>query len=112
MDELLLRLAESSFVGNIEDTIVSLSVLSVNTSDLDLILISNSVECILVIHKLWQLDVDRGSHGGTKVGWARGNVTEMFVVGEINDSFNMLGSSAKSLENCTDVGTWLHGNDS
>ena len=86
--------------------------LSVNTSDLDLILLSNSVESFLFTHKLWQLDVDRGSHGGTKVGWARGNVTEMLVVGEINDSFNMLGSSAKSLENCLDVGTWLHGNDS
>ena len=33
-------------------------------------------------------------------------------MGEFAFSFNMLGSSAKSLENCSDIGSWLHGNDS
>ena len=35
----------------------------------------------------------------------------MLVVGELDDSFNMLSSSAKSLEDSSDVSTWLHGND-
>jgi hypothetical protein len=36
----------------------------------------------------------------------------MIVVGELDDSFNMLSGSAKSLEDCTNVGTWLHRDNS
>ena len=82
-----------------------------DTSDLDLVFVGNLVEGIFIVHQLWQLDVDRSSHGSTKVSWARGNVTEMLGVGELDDSFNMLSSSAKSLEDSSDVSTWLHGND-
>ena len=36
----------------------------------------------------------------------------MVVVGELANGFNMRGGSAESLENSSDIGTWLHGNDS
>merc|ERR1712086_1051881 len=70
LDELLLRFSESSSVGDIEDTIVGLGMLSVDTSDLDFVLSGDSVESVLISHKLWKLDVHGGSHGGTEVGWA------------------------------------------
>jgi len=70
LDELLLGLTESSLVRNIEDAVVGLGVLTVNTSDLDLVVISNLVEGVFVSHQLWQLDVDGCSQGGTEVCWA------------------------------------------
>jgi len=57
--------------------------------------------------------VDGGSHGGTKVGWARGDVTEMVVVGEFNiGGLEMCNGSAESIENLNDTSSILHGNDS
>ena len=89
LDKLLLGFSESSSVRDIEDTIVGLSVLSVDTSDLDFVLFGNSVESRLVSHQLWKFDVDGSSHGGTEVGWARSNVTEMVVVGEFANGFDV-----------------------
>jgi len=86
--------------------------LTVSTSDLDLVLVGDSVEGILITHQLWQIDVNGCSHGGTKVGWARSDVTKMRVVSEFNDRFNMGGGSAESLEDSCDVSSWLHRNNS
>ena len=112
LDELLLRLTESSLVGDIEDSIIGLSMLTVSTSDLDLVLVGDSVEGILITHQLWQIDVNGCSHGGTKVGWARSDVTKMRVVREFNNRFNMGCGSAESIEDSCDVSTWLHRNNS
>ena len=86
--------------------------LSVDASDLDLVCGSDGIESLLIVHELWKLDVHGGSHGGTEVGWARGNVTEVVVVGELQFFFDVSGSSAESLENGSDVSSWLHRNDS
>ena len=113
LDEVSLRLAESSSVGNVEDSVVGLRVLSVDTSDLHLVLVGNVVELLLLLHQLWQVDVHGGSHGGTKVGWARGDVTEMVVVGECDISgLEVLNSSAESVEDFDDTSVLLHGDDS
>jgi hypothetical protein len=42
----------------------------VNTSDLNLVFVSDIMELFLLFHELWKVDVDGSSHGGTKVGWA------------------------------------------
>ena len=112
LDKLFLSSTESSLVGDIEDSIIGLSMLTVSTSDLDLVLVGDSVEGILITHQLWQIDVNGCSHGGTKVGWARSDVTKMRVVREFNDRFNMGGGSAESLEDSCDVSSWLHRNNS
>ena len=112
LNELLLGSAESSSVGDIENTIISLSVLTVDTSDLDEVLIGNGVEELLLLHELWKHDVDRGSQSSTEVGWAGGDVTEMVVVSERADSLDVSSSSAESVEDLKDTSTWLHGNDS
>jgi len=61
---------ESSLVGDIVSTVIGLGVLSVDSSDLDVIFVGNSVELLLVLAKFWKFDMDGSSHGGTEVGWA------------------------------------------
>jgi len=112
LDELLLRLTESSSVRDVEDTIVGLGVLSVDTSDLHFVLISDLVEEFLVFLELGQSDVDRCSHRSSKVRGARGDVTEMVITGEFCDCLNVRGSSAESLENGSDICSLLHSDDS
>ena len=112
MNKSLLGSSESSSVGDIEDSIVGLGVLTVDTSDLNEVLSSDGIELFLVLHELWKLDVDGGSESGTKVSWARGDVTEMLVVGELADGFNVSGSSAESVEDLEDTSSLLHGDDS
>ena len=112
LDKILLRSTESSLVRDIENAIVGLGVLSVDTSDLDEVLVSDGVELFLLLHKLWKLDVHRGSEGGSQVGWARGDVTEMLIVRELADGLDVSGSSAESFEDREDTSSWLHGDDS
>ena len=112
LDELLLGSTKSPSVGDVEHTIVGLGVLTVDTSDLDEVLVSDGVELVLVVHELGELDVDGGSEGGTEVGGARGDVTEMLVLGELALLLNGLSGSAESVEDLLDASTLLHGDDS
>jgi len=104
--------SESSQVGDIEDTIVSFGVLSVDTSDLYVIFVSDGLMEIWVLHELWKVDVNGGSESSSKVGWAGRDVTEMLIVSEFGFLLDKAGSSGESLENGTDVGSLLHGDDS
>ena len=70
LDKLFLRFSKSSSVRDIEDTIVGLGMLSMDTSDLDFVLGGDSVESFFISHQFWKLDMHRGSHGSTEVGWA------------------------------------------
>ena len=97
---------------NVKNTIIGFGVLSMDASDLDVVLLSNLVELLLVVHELWQLDVDRGTHGGTQVGWARCDVAEVVVVGELQVLFNLRSSSLQSAENSLDISSWLHRDNS
>lgn len=109
LNELFFGLTESSSVGNIENSVVGFRVLSVNTSDLDLVLIGDLVELFLLLHELWKIDVHGCSHSSTKVGWARGNITEMIIMGEFDISgFEVSNSSAESVEDLNDTSILLH----
>ena len=112
MDELNLVSSESSQIGNIEDTIVSLGVFTVDTSDLDEILIGDGFVERLVLHQFWEVDVNGGSKTGSQVGWAVRDVTEMLIVGEFGFLLNLAGSDRESLENLLDVRSFLHGDNS
>jgi len=61
---------ESSLVRDIVGTVIGLGVLSVDSSDLYVILIGDFVELLLVLAEFWKFDMDGSSHGGTEVGWA------------------------------------------
>ena len=83
-----------------------------DSSDLDEVFVSDGLEEGLAPLKLWEPDVDGGSHGCAKVGWARGDVSKMFVVGEGHVFFDLLGCATKPIENFFDTSSWLHGNNS
>ena len=88
--------------------------LSVGSSDLDVVLVSDGLELSLVfgLSEVWQVDVDGSSQGSSEVSWARGDVAKMFVVREFGLLLNVSGSTRESLENGSDVSAWLHGDDS
>ena len=64
--------------------------LAVGTADLDEVLVSDSLELVLVLLELGELDVDGGSHAGTEVGGAGRDVTEMRVVLELGNLLDLL----------------------
>ena len=66
--------AEASSVGNIENTVVSLTVLSMDTSDLNEVFIGDTLEHILLLSEQWKFDVNRSSKCSAKVSRARSNV--------------------------------------
>jgi len=107
-----LRATKSALVGDVKDTVVGLGVLSMGTSDIDVVLVGNCLELLLVSAELWQLNVNGGAHASSKVGWAGSNVAEMFVVGELGNLFNLSSGGGESLEDLADVGAWLHGDNS
>ena len=94
MDEVLLGETESSSVGDVVGAVVGLGVLTVDTSDLHVVFLSNSLESCLVLRKLGESDVDGSTECGTEVGGARGNVTKVVVVGKLGDLFDSAGSAA------------------
>jgi len=56
--EVSLRSTETSLVGDVEDTIISLSVLTVNASNLDVVFVSNRVEGSHVLSEARELDMN------------------------------------------------------
>lgn len=112
LGELNLVSAESAQVRDIEDTVVGLGVLAVSTTDLDVVLVGDLLHDLLVLLELWKLDVNGSTHTGTEVGWAGGDVTQVGVVLELGDLLNLLRGNGESLEDLTDVGALLHGDDS
>ena len=108
LDEVDLRATKSTLVGDVKYAIVGLSVLSVSTSDVDIVLIGNSAELFLLSSELWKLDVDGSTHSSSEVGWAGGDVSKMLVISEFSDLFNLASSDGKSLEDLADVGSLLH----
>jgi len=111
LDEVDLRAAESTEVGDVEDAVVGLGVLAVGTTDLDVVLVGDSLELVLRPAELGELDVDGGAHASAEVGGARGDVTEMLVVGKLSLLLDLGGSDGETLKDLTDVGALLHRDD-
>ncbi len=111
LDEVLLGAAESAPVGDVEDAIAGVGVLTAGATDLHVVLGSDLLEAGPVLGQLGEVDVDGGAEGGAEVGGAGGDVTEMVVVGEAGDLLDAGGGAAESLEDLADVGTVLHGDD-
>ena len=86
--------------------------LTVGTTNLDVVLVSDLLELSLVLGELGQLDVDGGSEGSTEVSRAGGNVTEMFILGELAVLLNLGGGSGESAEDGLDISSVLHRDNS
>ena len=111
LDKVDLVAAESAQVGDVEDAIVRLGVLAMSATDLDVVLVCDSLELVLMLGKLGELDVNRGAHSSTAVGWAGSDVAKMLVVGELGLLLNLGGGDGESLEDLADVGALLHRDD-
>ena len=70
LDEVNLGTTQSTEVGDIIDTVIRLSVLTMGTTDLDVVLVGDGLELVLLLGKLGELDVDRGAHASSEVGGA------------------------------------------
>jgi len=114
LDQIDLASSKSSSVGDIENSIISLRVLSVDTSDLDVELVRNLLKFSFVgfRSKVRKFDMHRSSHGSTKVGWTRSNVTKMLVISKFSHLFDLSSTDGKSSEDFSNVGSFFHGNDS
>ena len=111
LDEILLRTAKSALVGDIEDAVRGIRVLTAGTTDLDVVLGGDTFEARHVLHEFLQADVDGGTKGGTEVGRARGDISEMAVVSKLSSGLDRAGGTAETLEDSADVSTLLHGDD-
>ena len=111
LNEVLLGATESTPVGDVEDAIAGVGVLTAGATDLDTPLVGNSLESGPVLGQLWEVDVDGGTEGSSEVGRARRDVTEVIVVGETCDLLNRVGGGAETGEDGTDIGTLLHGDN-
>jgi len=70
LDEVSLRAAESALVGDVIGGISRFRVLTVDTSDLDVVLVGDGLELVPLLGKLGKLDVDGSSESGSEVGGA------------------------------------------
>jgi len=111
LNQVSLRATKSSLVRDVKDAVIGLGVFTVNTSDLHVVLVSDSIELILVLCKERKLDVNRCSQSSTEIGWARGNVTKMVIMCELGNLLNESSGSGESGENSQNIGARLHGND-
>jgi len=102
LDEVFLGSSESSLVGNVVGGVDGLGVLSVDSSDLDVPLVGNSLESFFVGRELWQFDVHGCSQGSSQVSWARSDVSQVVVMSELGHGFNVVGSHGKSSEDFSD----------
>ena len=53
LDEVLLGAAETAAVRDVEDTVAGVGVLTVLTTDLDVVLVSDALEARPVLHEVW-----------------------------------------------------------
>ena len=103
LDEVNFGTTQSAEVGDVIDTVIGLSVLTMGTTNLDKVLVGDGLELFLLLAKLGELDVDGGAHASSEVGGAVGDVSKMLVVGELGLGLNLGGSDGESLEDLADV---------
>ncbi len=91
--------------------IVCLSMFSMSSSNLDVVLVSDGLENIFLLSKVWKMDVYRSTQSSAEVGGTRGDVAEVVIMRELSNLFNMGASLREPSENSPNVSTRLHGDD-
>ena len=82
-----------------------------DTSDLDVVLVSDGLELFPILGELGEADVHGSSEGSSEVGGARGDVTEVRVVSELGDFLDVGAGTGESVEDLVEVSALLHGDD-
>ena len=106
--QIYLGSSKASSVRNVENAIISLGVLTMDTSDLNMILVGDLIEHGLMLSKQRKLDMNRGSKSSTEVSWARSDVAEMVVMSKSSLLLNKSRSPRQSREDGKDVCALLH----
>jgi len=70
LDEVDLGATKSAEVRDVEDAVIGLGVLTMGTTDLDVVLVGDGLELILMLGKLRKFDMDGSAHAGSEVGGA------------------------------------------
>lgn len=105
------RASKSALVRNVVGCIHSLRVLSMDSTDLHVVLVCDFLELLHVAREFRKFDVHGSAQGSSQVGGARGDVAAVLVVRELADRLDVGGCSAEALEDGVDVGSLLHGDD-
>lgn len=92
--------------------IVSLSVLSVGPSNLNVEFVSDGLELVLLVSKMRKVDVNRSSESSSEVSRAGSDVSKLVGVSKLGLVFDGSCSTGESLEHCADVSSLLHGDNS
>lgn len=82
--------------------------LTVDSTNLNVVLTSDSLEFSHSSTKLRQSNVDRSSQGRAKIGGARCDVSKVIIARERGNLLDLVRSSSKSAEDTSDVSTLLH----
>jgi hypothetical protein len=89
LSEFDLVAAETAEVGDVKDAVISFAVLTVGTTDLDIVLVSDGLHNSLILLELGEVDVDGSAHTGTEVGGASGDVAEVIIIRELSDGLDL-----------------------
>ena len=55
--------------------------------------------------------MDGGTEGSPQVGGTGSDVAQVIVATELGHGLNVCGSPAQTLEDCSEIGSFLHGDD-
>jgi len=106
-----LRASKSALVRDVVGCIHSLRVLSMDSTDLHVVLVCDFLELLHVSRKFRESDVHGSAQSSSQVSGARGDVTAVLVVRELADRLDVGGCAAEALEDGVDICSLLHGDD-
>ena len=112
LNQVYLGSSKASSVRDVENAIISLGMLTMDTSDLNVVLVSDSIEHGSILCKEWEPDVNRGSKSSTEVSRAWSDITEMVVVSKFGLLLDEGGSPWQSSEDSQNICSLLHWNNS
>ena len=109
------KLSSPVHVGDIVDASGLRRVDSADSSLLKTQLLQQVVK-LAVLRKIWEADVDSGSHSRAEIGWTGGDVAQMVVVlvlpSVIEDIlFNVAETAAPTFKDLLQIAAFLHGDD-
>ncbi len=112
LDKILFRTSEPSLVWDIKDEVIGFGVLTVGASDLNIILVSDWLELSHIFSKVREMDVNWSSESGSKISWARCNITKVLCMSKFGFLFDLSTCAAQPAKDSTDVSSLLHADDS
>ena len=112
LDKVNFGSAESPSVWDIINVVIRLRVFTMDSTYLDVIFVGNCLEFRLPQTELRNWDMNWGTKGSSKVGRAGSNVTKMIIMSEKCFLLNPCCGLRETSEDCTDVSSCLHWDDS